>query len=210
MARLWDAYCQKMWHACIPEGKRLGRMAGRVFVVAVVACAAAGDRDRFAVDTAGEGLFESLNRGCMMPWRLSCPASGGRETSPGRPFPRESDRFTARVTFRFVAYGIRFYVVVKIPYVIPGTMHQGHHVLVNRSYWANLFSSPKFQGNANLCRFLMLFVGLFSGTRKFGGPEFVWPLIQHRKMMQSAPGSGPYFQRARGIGRSFAQKQGGI
>ena len=73
-----------------------------------------------------------------------------------RPFPRESDHFTPRVTFRFVAYCIRFYVIVKIPYVIPGTMHQGHHVLVNRSYWANLFSSPKFQGNANLCRFLLV------------------------------------------------------
>ena len=66
-----------MQYACIPEGKRLGWMAGRCLVVAGVACAAsAGDRDRFAVDTGGEGLFESLSSGCMMPLGLSCLATG--------------------------------------------------------------------------------------------------------------------------------------
>lgn len=60
------------------------------------------------------------------------------------------------------------------------------------------------------CKSVSLLLVCFSGTRKFGGPEFVWPLIQQRKMMQSAPGSGPYFQRSRAIGRSFTQRQGGI
>ena len=49
-----------------------------------------------------------------------------------RPFPRESDHCTARVTFRFVAYCIRFHVIVKVPCVIHA-MLQGHHALVNRS-----------------------------------------------------------------------------
>ena len=38
------------------------------------------------------------------------------------------------------------------------------------------------------CKSVSLLLVCFSGTWKFGGPEFVWPLIQQRKMMQTRQG----------------------